>query len=190
MNVVLFTWSFVSSILAARTGRAPDLEVGELEARLQHLLHVMEVTLQTSLQTDYSGDSWKVARLYHNKVQQKVDTKQCTWVQLSAMHHNATLPHELMAATQELGSKPRGTRGDRDGARNGDRGASDGRKREKRLCPTWNKSEVKGKCSYETENPGEKCKFTHECTWCKSKGLGPSHHQHSFCRKRQEAEED
>ena len=112
LNVVLFAWSYVSTLLAARTGMAPDLEQGELEARLQHLLHVLEVTLQTSTQSDYTGDSWKVARLYHTKVQQKVDCKQASWVQLTTMHHNATLPHELMASMQELANKPKPRVGD------------------------------------------------------------------------------
>ena len=201
MNVVLFAWSYVSALLAARTGRAPDLEKGELEARMQHLLHVLEVTLQTCSQTEYSGDSWKVARLYHTKVQQKVDGKQASWVQLTAMHHNATLPHELMASMQELASKPKPKgdgRGDARGDGRGD-GKGDGktgdkfgdRNRERRrTCGTWNRSEIRGKCGWETEHPGEKCKYLHECAWCKSKRFTPVEHQRFFCKKRLEAEED
>ena len=188
LNVVLFAWSYVSSLLAARTGRAPDLEIGELEAKLQHLLHVLEVTLQTSNQADYSGDSWNVARLYHNKVQQKVDTRQFSWVQLSSMHHNATLPHELMAATQELATKPK-TKVDR--PRTGGGGdAGKPLKGDKNICASWNRSEVRGKCTYEINHPGEKCKYLHECSWCKSKGVKLATHQRFFCTKRQEADEE
>ena len=199
LNVVLFTWSFVSSLLAARTGRSPDLEQGELEARLQHLLHVLEVTLQTSTSTEYLGDSWKVANLYHTKVQQKVDNKQATWVQLMEMHHNATLPHELMAATQELAIKPRPRAADVrnvgsktfDGRNNDGKGGSkEGEGRKKRVCSSWNRSEIRGKCNYETEYPGEKCKYLHECLWCRSKGKTPATHQRFFCTKRLEAEEE
>ena len=203
LNVVLFSWSYVSSLLAARTGRAPDLAAGELESRLQHLLHVLEITLQTSTLSDFSGDSWKIARLYHSKVQQKVDSSQSTWVQLTEIHHNATLPHELMAAMQELGNKPKlrgdGTRGDGtrgeggrgSGGRAGDKVDPNLRK-EKRTCPTWNKSEIKGKCGFETEHPSLKCRYAHECSWCKFKSLSPLDHQRSFCRRKQErdAEDD
>ena len=184
----------MSSLLGARTSRSPDLEQGELEAQMQHLLHVLEVTLQTSSQTDYMGESWKVARLYHTKVQQKIDSKQATWLQLMAMHHNASLPHELMAATQELAIKPKVRVADArvlDGKGGGGRvAAKEGDGRRKRTCPSWNLSEIKGKCTYETEYPGEKCRFSHECTWCKSKGKTPVTHQRFFCPKRREAEED
>ena len=164
---------------------APDLEQGELEARLQHLLHVLEVTLQTSTQSEYTGDSWKVARLYHTKVQQKVDSRQASWAQLTTMHHNATLPHELMASMQELANKPKPKVGDvKD--RFGDKNA----KKDKRTCLTWNRSEVRGKCGWEVELSGEKCKFIHECSWCKSKRYTPVDHQRVFCRKRLEAEEE
>ena len=188
LNVVLFSWSYVSSLLAARTGKAPDLEVGELEARLQHLLHVLEITLQTSGQGDYSGDSWNVARLYNQKVQQKVDSKQFSWVQLSTMHHCATLPHELMAATQELAIKPKvkdTARLDRSSLRVGDR-----ERDKKQICASWNRSDVQGKCTYETDNPGQKCKYTHECSWCTSKGLAPATHQRFFCRRKQQTGEE
>ena len=189
LNVVLYSWSYVSALLAARTGRAPDLAQGELEARLQHLLHVLEVTLQTSLQTDYSGDSWKVARLYHTKVQQKVDSKQVSWVQLSNMHHNATLPHELMAAMQELANKPKQPRGVEIKSAGKD-GANEVEGKKKRVCPSYSRSEIRGKCTFEVENPRQKCRYLHECTWCKSKGKSPVDHQRFFCKKRLEAEEE
>ena len=189
LNVVLYTWSYVSSLLAARIGKVPDLEVGELEARLQHLLHVLEVTLQTSGPAEYTGDSWNIAKLYHQKVQQKVDSKQFSWVQLSTMHHSATLPHELMAATQELAIKPKlkvGGRGD--GTKLGD--LSGLRKDKNQICASWNRSEARGKCTYETENPRQKCKFVHECSWCTAKGLTPATHQRSFCLRKKDSEEE
>ena len=69
MNVVLWSWSYVAQLLASRIGQAPAFPDGELEARLQHFLSVLEVTLQTTSQTDFASDSWKIARLYHTKVQ-------------------------------------------------------------------------------------------------------------------------
>ena len=65
MNVVLWSWSYVAQLLASRIGQAPAFPDGELEARLQHFLSVLEVTLQTTSQTDFASDSWKIARLYH-----------------------------------------------------------------------------------------------------------------------------
>jgi hypothetical protein len=73
LNPILWSWAYISHLLATRTGHAPELQDGELEARLQHFLSVLEITLQTTNQSDFSSDAWNVARLYHVKVQQMVD---------------------------------------------------------------------------------------------------------------------
>ena len=188
INVVLWAWSFVAELLATRTGMAPNLENEELEGRLQHFCHVLEITLQTSVQSDFGGDSWNVARLYDGKVQQKVDTRMFTWVQLASMNHGASMPHELIAATQELAKKPKredGKVGDGKG------GKGTGRKEKSTLrCPSWNTSETRGKFKWELDNAPDKCNRVHECCWCKSKSLTSLNHQRYFCKKRLEAEED
>ena len=194
INVVLWAWSFISEILATRTGMAPNLETGELEARLQHFCHVLEITLQTSGQADFSGESWSVARLYDRKVQQKVDSKLFSWVQLSNMNHGASLPHELIAATQELTKKtrdPPSTGGKKFGDGKGKgTGKSNDRFNDREKCRTWNTSETRGKCKWEVEHAPEKCLRIHECTWCKTKNLKPMDHQRSFCRRRMAEEEE
>lgn len=105
LNPVLFSWAYIAELLATSTGQAPSLQDGELEARLQHFLSVLEVTLQTTTQADFSAESWKVARLYHQKVQDQVDTGTYTWLELSQQWGTATLPQELMAANAELAPK-------------------------------------------------------------------------------------
>ena len=181
----------MAEILATRTGMAPNLEPAELEARLQHFCHVLEITLQTSGQSDFGGDSWEVARLYDNKVQQKVDSRMFTWVQLSDINHGASLPHELFAATQELAKKGNGgfkERSDGKGDGRGKGGIKEKPTKSNLRCYGWNRSETRGKCEWEVENGSEKCNRVHECSWCKSKQLTPLDHQRSFCRKKQEAE--
>ena len=191
---------------------APNLEAGELEARLQHFCHVLEITMQTSGLTDFTNDSWAVARLYDKKVQQKVDNGLFSWVQLSDINHGGSLPHELIAATQELARKPKFKADGKTGAGDGKAGAGDGKSGDGRgksgwksgdgrdksgdgrdksgwKCPSWNYSETRGKCRFELENPSEKCNRVHECTWCKTKQLTPVDHQRFFCRKRIAEEE-
>ena len=175
LNPIIWSWAFIADILAARTGQAPDLEAGELEARLQHFLNVLEVTLQTSGKTDYTGDSWKVARLYHTKVQAKVDQGTTSWCKMVDRWDSATLPHELMAAQQA----PRQTRNkQRDPERLKD--ADDRVLR----CGYWNAWETEGICKWESENPGEKCNRLHECTYCLTKKFKPVNHQRLFYVKR------
>ena len=62
-NPIIWSRAYIAELLASRQSQAPGLPVGELEARLQHFLNVMEITLQTSTKGDYLGDSWKVGRL-------------------------------------------------------------------------------------------------------------------------------
>ena len=170
---MLWAWAFASELLASRTGQAPNLQPGELEARLQHFCNVLEIALQSSSQSDFCGDAWNIARLYDQKVQQKVDNNQFSWLQLAAMNHGASHPHELMAAHQELAKKPKAPSGS--GGGRGTTGATGGNrdevKKKKGKCLTWNKSKVRGKCTYEVDNASEKCIFTHECSYCKSKSL-------------------
>jgi hypothetical protein len=187
INAVLWAWSFVSELLATRTGQAPNLEPGELEARLQHFCNVLEITLQSSNQSDFCGDAWNVARLYDQKVQQKVDCNQFSWLQLSVMNHGASHPHELMAAHQELAKKPK-IIGGNGNVKGGNGGKDNTKQKNKMKCRTWNRSEVRGKCTYEVENAPEKCQFSHECSYCKSKSLKPVDHQRLFCKKRLEEE--
>ena len=189
INSVLYSWAYIAELLATRTGQAPALEEGELEARLQHFLSVMEVTLQTSQQTDFSSESWKIARLYHQKVQDKVDSGSYSWLGLSRQWGTATLPHELMAANAELSTKPR--RKMNDSPRRGGRADRDKEKDKDAslvvpLCSSWNNSETKGKCKWEAEGEGRKCNRQHYCSWCRRDSNQTNFHQKTFCKKRQE----
>ena len=187
LNPVIWSWAYIADLLAARSGQAPNLETGELEARLQHFLNVMEVTLQTSGKTDYMGDSWKVGRLYHTKVQAKVDQGSTSWCKMVDRWEDATLPHELMAAQQELAPRQNRTR-NKETDRQTER-PRDGDGKVPR-CGSWNIWETKGTCEWESKNPGEKCNRLHECTYCKTKKFKPVTHQRLFCSKRLAAGSD
>ena len=196
MNVVLWSWAYMSHLLATRIGQTPALPDGELEARLQHFLSVLEVTLQITGQNDFASEAWKIARLYHCKVQQKVDSGHTNWLSMYEQWGGSTLPHELMAANAEAAPvkkfKARGDDGVVAGGRRGDEKRGDDRRsddRFKRLCPSWNKSETRGKCQWELDNDGEKCKYTHHCSHCKAKKINPVNHQWFFCKKRLEEED-
>ena len=192
MNVVLWSWAYIAQILATRTGQTPAMQDGELEARLQHFLSVLEVTLQITGQSDFASDAWKIARLYHTKVQQKLDSGDTSWLYMYDQWGGSTLPHELMAANAEAAPAKRGQRQrGEDGAGSGKGGLSKTKDdQQKRLCSSWNKSETRGKCEWEVENDGLKCKYAHHCSYCKYKKLNPVNHQRHFCKRRLEGEED
>ena len=148
---------------------------------MQHFLNVLEIALQPSNPTEYDGQSWKVARLYAEKVQQKVD-KGSSWVAFEQRYGADSHPHELMAAQTELAPKvkPREAREPKE-VKKGDKVKDS---REKRTCTTWNTSEVENKCKFEADYEGRECNNKHECSWCKEKHKRSLPHQRTFCRQR------
>ena len=175
LNMGLWCWAFISELLATRTGQAPTLQHGELEARLKHFLNVLEIALQPSSSSEFDTHAWRVARLYAEKVQQKVERGD-TWLGFETRYGSDSQPHELMAAERELAARiPKKKEKEKEEARGS---------QEKRTCTTWNTSSVEGKCDYEVQNDGRSCSRRHECTWCKEKGKRSLHHQRSFCRQR------
>ena len=181
LNMGLWCWAYISELLASRTGDTSTLAHGELEARMQHFLNVLEIALQPSNPTEYDGQSWKVARLYAEKVQQKVD-KGSSWVAFEQRYGADSHPHELMAAQTELAPKvkPREPREPKE-VKKGDKVKDS---REKRTCTTWNTSEVENKCKFEADYEGRECNNKHECSWCKDKHKRSLPHQRTFCRQR------
>ena len=175
LNMGLWCWAYIAELLAAQQGTALPLQTGVLEARMQHFLNVLEIALQSSNSGEYDGPSWKVARLYAEKVQQKVD-RGSSWIGFEQRYGSDTHPHELMAAQTELGPKLKPKEA-KDMRKNNE-------KKEKLACTTWNSSEVESKCRYEVENEGRECNRKHECSWCKDKFKKSLPHQRSFCRQR------
>ena len=173
LNMGLWCWAFISELLATRTGQAPTLQHGELEARMKHFLNVLEIALQPSSPTEFDTHAWRVARLYADKVQQKVERGD-TWMGFESRYGGDSQPHELMAAERELAARmPK--KKEKEEVKN---------TQEKKSCTTWNSSSVEGKCEYEVQNEGRNCSRRHECSWCKERGKRSLHHQRSFCRQR------
>ena len=179
LNMGLWCWGYVAELLASRTGQTPSLQPGELEARMQHFLNVLEIALQPSNPAEFDGHSWRVARLYAEKVQHKIDRGE-TWLNFESRYGADSQPHELMAAKEEV----RPVRKPKDPIKEDPKGKpKDDKKGTKRTCTTWNASSVEGKCDFEVQYD-RACDRRHECSWCKEKGHRSLHHQRSFCRHR------
>ena len=178
LNLGLWCWSYMAELLATRTGQADPLPAGELEARIQHFLNVLEIALQPSAPADFDNHGWKVARLYAEKVQHKVERGD-TWLSFEQRYGSDSQPHELMAAEKELA--PRVVKAPKQPK------DEDGKLKEeikKKTCTTWNSSSTEGKCEFEVQYEGRSCSRRHECSWCKEKGKKSLGHQRSFCRQR------
>ena len=135
--------------------KGKKIKEGKLEAWIQHFLSVLEVTLLKSTQVDFASESWKGARLYHDKDQQKIDIGVENWVQISNQWGSTTSPHQLMAAVAEVTQ----TRGQEAGLRGGGSKQKVWKEAEKKKlnCTSWNSSEVGGKCKWEDPFPDIPC---------------------------------
>ena len=189
INLPLWTWACVSEILASRTGLAPSMQSGELDARLQHLLCVLQVALVNSEKTDFNTKGWSIASTYAKRVQQKLDRGLEDWCDFKRFGHDPH-PSEMFSAQTEVNKKNparqlRKREDDKPSYGNRPSYVSD------KMCPTWNSCESDRKCQFMVDNPnGAKCNRRHECSYCQEKGLGPNHHQRRLCRKRRDAGDD
>ena len=141
---------------------------------------MLEIALQPGSAAEFDNHAWRVARLYAEKVQHKIDRGE-TWLGFQGRYGADSQPHELMAAEKELApkiyKKPK-TEDDKSGWKQKDD------KSVKRTCTSWNTSSVEGKCDWEVQNENRACSRRHECSWCKEKGKKSLVHQRSFCRQR------
>ena len=174
MNVVVWVWAYLAEILAAVGGTDSDLTNEELQAKLQHLLCVLQVCASHSEKTDFDHQGWKIARLYAKKVQAQLDRGLVSWSDFSVYRGNPH-PSELIAAKEELVKVVKKKNAEDPGVQG----------RGKLLCTTWNSSTVEKKCDWMVKNPDKgKCNRRHDCSYCLDKGLGSFNHQKSFCGKR------
>ena len=162
MNVVVWVWAYLAEILAAVGGTDSDLTNEELQAKLQHLLCVLQVCASHSEKTDFDHQGWKIARLYAKKVQAQLDRGLVSWSDFSVFRGNPH-PSELIAAKEELvkvvkkknfEDPPRG------------KWVGEDPPRGKLLCTTWNSSTVEKKCDWMVKNPDKgKCNRRHDCSY-------------------------
>ena len=177
INLPIYVWAYVSEILSSRTGLTPDMPKGELEARLQHLLCVLQVALVNSEKTDFNSKGWSIASIYAKRVQQKLDRGLETWGDFKRFGHDPH-PSEMFTANTEV-EKRAPARKNRDDRQTGTA---------KRMCTSWNNCAVERKCQYLVDNPSaSKCNRSHDCSYCLEKGHGTYNHQRRFCKKRRDA---
>ena len=186
LNLPLWVWAYVAEILSSRSGLSPEMPEGQLEARLQHLLCVLQVALVNSEKTDYFTNGWSVASTYAKRVQQKLDRKLENWSDFKRFGHDPH-PSEMISAKTEVDRKVP-VKKKKEFEKN-DQYKNEQYKTEqsKKLCTTWNTSDTQRKCQYMLDNHGARCIRRHECSYCSEKGYGVNVHQRRFCRKRLDA---
>ena len=182
INFAMFMYGAVSELHSARIGITPPLDPGVLEAKLQHLLNVINVTCMNSSPTDFKPTAWSVGRSYHNLVQAKVDSGRESWIDFDHYHRSSPHAAEMVAAEREHRAELNKARPEKN-----EKKVDKSNEQDRPFCTSWNNFEEEGKCKYEAEHPGEKCKRVHECKYCKKKYPGSrTKHQERFCKRKQE----
>ena len=175
-NLVMFCFGYVSQILASRQGHIAQMSDTEINGRLQHLLHLLELTAMFSANSDYSSYAWHRARNYNARIFSDLDHGNTTWSRITSKMDPTSMMQAIEAVPKEYKRKevrdPEKKKGD-----------------DASPCPKWNTCEVQGKCSYEVDNPGKTCNRLHICSYCYTKfGHTKTNHKESSCRKKDDGD--
>ena len=166
INLPLFAWGAISELEASMSGRTEQMQEGELVGKLRHIKAVMEVCCLNTSASEFSSYGWSLAKDYSTKVEEEVEQKLASWLDMPAGVKTAT----LVAAQMDC---PRS-------ARSGLPQVTD-----KTVCLTYNKCSTDGKCQYEVENPTKTCQRKHECSWCREHLKRSNKHQSRSCKNKE-----
>ena len=148
----------------------------ELVGRLQHLLHLLELTATYSSNADYCSFAWLRARNYNARIFSDLDLGILDWSSVSSKID----PTSMMQAIEAV-PKPEQRKKKEE---------ETGKKKDEAPCTKWNSCEVTGKCQYEADNPGKKCLKPHICSFCYLKfGFTRTTHKETSCNKKREQAE-
>ena len=147
----------------------------ELNGRLQHLLHLLEMTAMFSTNSDFCNYAWMRARNYNSRLFSDLDMGTLSWSNIGPKLD----PTSMMQAIEAVPKPASSTKTDQT------------KKEEKKKvegppCPKWNTCEVKEKCSYDVENPTKSCYRPHICSFC-YKQYGYTNKEDTFKKKEAEA---
>ena len=177
-NLVMFCYGYIGQILASRQGHIARMSESELDGRLQHLLHLLELTAMFSSNADYSAYSWHRARNYNARIFSDLDHGNISWPDITNKMDPTSMMQAIEAIPKEVKEKKKEER------KPLTQKTEDGPP-----CSRWNSCDVSGKCSYEVENPGKTCNRPHICSYCFSKfGHTKTNHKESACRKKEETD--
>ena len=167
MNLALFSYGSIKHLLSLSNGTLPPVNKEEFNARLQHILNVLEITCLGSSLSDFDSYSWKIAKEYDLKILKDIEQGYKTWETLDKCIDPTawTYARQLVPKSKNEQNK-----------NNKNQGSS------QKVCTTWN-TFWSQECSYEFNNPGDKCVYLHVCSTCRQKGFPNRQHKSIHCRE-------
>jgi hypothetical protein len=100
-NLVTFFYGFVSQMLASRQGHIAQMSETEMNGRLQHLLHLLELTAMFSTNSDYSSYAWHRARNYNARIFSDLDHGNTSWSCISSKMDPISMMQAIEAVPKE-----------------------------------------------------------------------------------------
>ena len=169
----MFTYGYICQILQSRNGNIAPMPESELVGRLQHLLHLLELTAMFSTNTEYSSYSWQRARNYNSRIFSDLDAGTLDWASINTKLDPTSMMQAIEAVPKpDIKVKKK---------------EEEVRTKPDQPCPKWNNCDVASKCQFEVDNPSKKCSKPHICSHCFSKyGFTRTNHKESSCRKKEE----
>ena len=168
-NLVMFSYGYISQILASRQGLIDPMSDQELNGRLQHLLHLLEMTATYSTNSDFSSYAWMRARNYSSRIFSDLDMGTVSWAGIGSKLDPTRMMQAIEAVPKPFDQKKK-----------------EEKKPDGPPCPKWNTCDAKDKCSYEVENPGKSCNRPHFCSFCYKKfGYTNTKHKETTCKKKE-----
>ena len=174
-NLVMFMYGYICQILSSRHGNIAPMPESELLGRLQHLLHLLELTAMFSTNTEYSSYAWQRARNYNSRIFSDLDAGTLDWASINTKLD----PTSMMQAIEAVPKPEFKVKKKEEDVRT--------KPKDDPPCPKWNNCDVTGKCQFEADNPSKKCSKPHICSYCFAKyGFTRTNHKEVSCRKKEE----
>ena len=148
-------------------GTLPPVSQIEFNSHLQHALTVLEIVCLESDLNEFDSISWHTAREYDNKILQDISQGFKRWETL-----DQCIDSTAWTYAQKMTVKSKGVQ---------NQNQNKGQNGTQKLCTTFNTFRKEG-CSFEHNNPGEKCIFLHHCSTCRQKGFPNRKHKAIHCK--------
>ena len=172
LNLSLFSYGSIKHLLSLSNGTLAPVSKTEFNNRIQHILNVLEIVCLGSGLTDFDSHSWRVAREYDVKIVKDVEQGFKCWQTLNKCIYSTAWTY----ACQLVPQKPKNEQNSSKNQQNSTQ----------KLCTTFNTFRNGNGCSFEYNNPGQNCVFTHSCSKCRQKGFPDRRHKAINCRQEPE----
>ena len=170
LNLSLFAYGSIRHLLLLSNGTLPAVSKAEFNARLQHLLHVLEITCLESNLLEFNSNSFKVAKEYDKVILSDIQEGYKTWESLDRCIDSTAWNVAIRMVPAVTKSQPQSK-------------SQNNSNSSQKICTTWNTFRSGEGCHFEFTNPGQKCVYLHHCSTCRQKGFPNRHHKAIHCNQ-------